>query len=79
MTVTSRRFNQSPSGAKRAEASNPVIISDHGKPVRVPLGIEACRKLSKERRNLLDAVSIKEFSDTDFDPPRIDLHKADCI
>ncbi|MCY4226408.1 MAG: type II toxin-antitoxin system Phd/YefM family antitoxin [Gammaproteobacteria bacterium] len=72
-TLTSREFNQKPSEAKRAAASGPVIITDRGRPAHVLLGIEAYRKLSKQRRNLLDAVSMEGLSEINFDPGRFRL------
>lgn len=39
-TLTSREFNQDASRAKRAAASGPVIITDHGQPAYVLLTIE---------------------------------------
>ena len=72
-TLTSREFNQNPSEAKRATASGPVIITDRGRPAHVLLGIEAYEKLSKEQRNLLDALAMKGLSEINLDPPRINL------
>ncbi len=70
-TLTSREFNQDLAWAKRAAASGPVVITDRGRPAHVLLSIETYRKLSGERRSLLDAMSMKGLSDIDFDPPRI--------
>lgn len=47
-TITSRRFNQDASGAKRAAREGPVFITDRGRPAHVLLSIEAYRRLLGE-------------------------------
>jgi antitoxin (DNA-binding transcriptional repressor) of toxin-antitoxin stability system len=41
-TITSRDFNQDMSAARRAAATEPVIITDRGKPFYVLLSLQSC-------------------------------------
>lgn len=63
--LTSREFNQIPSEAKRTAA--------RGRPAHVLPGIETYEMLSKEHRNLPDALAMKGLSEINFDPSRINL------
>ena len=46
--VTARDFNQDISKAKRFATSEPVFVTDRGRPTHVLLGIAAYRQLSGE-------------------------------
>lgn len=72
-TFSSREFNQDTSRAKKASSQGPVFITDRGKPAHVLLNIEEYRRLSGQRRNILDALSIPGLADIEFDPPKLDL------
>ena len=78
-TVTSRTFNQDVAGTKRAALSGPVFITDRGKPAHVLLSIEDYRRLSGQRRSLVEALSMPGLADIEFDPPRtrIKFREAD--
>lgn len=78
-TVSSRELNQDLAGAKRATKSGPVFITDRGKPAHVLLSIDDYRRLSGERRNLVEALSMPGLAEIDFDPPRavIEVRTAD--
>lgn len=54
--VTAREFNQDISKAKRFAASEPVFVTDRGRPTHVLLSIAAYRQLSGERQSILDLV-----------------------
>ena len=54
--VTAREFNQDISKAKRFAASEPVFVTDRGRPTHVLLSIAAYRQLTGERRNILDLI-----------------------
>lgn len=73
-TLSSREFNQDTSRAKKAAADGPVFITDRGKPAHVLLSVEEYRRLSGERRNLVEALSMPGLSQIDFDPPRSGEH-----
>lgn len=73
-TLSSRKFNQDTSGAKKAAQHGPVIITDRGRPAHVLMTMEAYQRLSGSQTTLLQALEQKggpEF-DFDFDPPRLD-------
>ncbi|MDG2520408.1 type II toxin-antitoxin system Phd/YefM family antitoxin [Caulobacter segnis] len=78
-TLSSRQFNQDASGAKKAAAHGPVIITDRGQPRHVLLTIEEYRRLSGGRRSLADALGMADGGEIDFDPPKatIALRPAD--
>lgn len=54
--VTAREFNQDISKAKRFAASEPVFVTDRGRPTHVLLSIGAYRQLSGERQSVLDLI-----------------------
>ncbi len=70
-TLSSRDFNQDTSRAKKAAAEGPVFITDRGKPAHVLLSIEEYRRLSGQRRNIVDALSMPGLADIDFDALRM--------
>jgi prevent-host-death family protein len=70
-TVSSRDFNRDVSAAKRAAATEPVIITDRGKPSHVLLSIEQYRRLSADQRNIVEWLSADD--DIDMTPERLHL------
>jgi len=78
-TLTSREFNQGASEAKRAANSGPVFITDRGRPAHVLMSFEDYQRLTKQRRNIADALAMPGVADMEFEPPRvtIDIHPAD--
>ena len=77
-TVTSRELNQDVARAKKAAKSGPVFITDRGKPAHVLLSIENYRRLAREDRNLLDALSMEGLADIGLDPPRTRIESIDA-
>lgn len=65
--LTSREFNQDVSKAKRLALSEPVFVTDRGKPTHVLLAIEAYRALSDQPANLLDLLAAPKPIDVDLD------------
>lgn len=55
--VSAREFNQDVSKAKRFAASEPVFVTDRGRPTHVLLSISTYRQLSGERQGILDLVA----------------------
>jgi prevent-host-death family protein len=55
--VTAREFNQDISKAKRFAASEPVFVTDRGRPTHVLLSIAAYRQLSGDGSSILDLVA----------------------
>lgn len=70
-TITSRDFNQDVSAAKRSAAKEPVIITDRGKPSHVLLSIEDFRRLTADRRSIVDWLSVDD--DVDLPTGGLDL------
>ena len=78
-TLTSREFNQGASEAKRAANSGPVFITDRGRPAHVLMSFEDYQRLTKQRRNIADALAKPGVADMVFEPPRltIEIQAAD--
>jgi prevent-host-death family protein len=72
-TISSRAFNQDIGGAKKAARDGPVFITDRGKLSHVLLSAEEYRRLTGQRRNLVEALSMPGLSDIDFEPPRLTI------
>ena len=76
-TITSRRFDQDASGAKRATLDGPVFITDRGRPAHVLLSIEAYRALTGEATeaapSILDLIADPAAGDVAFDAPRLSM------
>ena len=70
-TISSRKFNQDVSRAKKAAKDGPVIITDRGRPAHVLLTVEQYQKLTGSQRNILDLLAMPDVSDISFDPPRL--------
>ena len=70
-TLSSRKFNQDTSGAKKAAKRGPVIITDRGRPAHVLLSIEQYQRLAGGQKSLLDALAQIKGGDFDFKPPRL--------
>ena len=71
-TLSSREFNQDTSRAKKASSKGPVFITDRGKPAHVLLSIEEYRRISGQRRSIVEALSMPGLAEIEFDPPRLD-------
>jgi prevent-host-death family protein len=73
-TLSSREFNQRASEAKRAANNGPVFITDRGRPAHVLMSFEAYQRLTKQRRNIADALAMPgDVADIDFEPPHMTL------
>lgn len=69
-TLSSRELNQDVTRAKKATKSGPVFITDRGKPAHVLLSFEDYQRLTRQRRNIADALAMPGGTDITFDPPR---------
>ncbi|MCG5513812.1 type II toxin-antitoxin system Phd/YefM family antitoxin [Ectothiorhodospira shaposhnikovii] len=72
-TLSSRELNQNVTRAKKAAKSGPVFITDRGKPAHVLLSIEEYQRLTRQRRNIADALAMPDVADIEFDPPRVTI------
>jgi prevent-host-death family protein len=70
-TISSRDFNQDTSGAKRAAASGPVIITDRGKPSHVLMSYADYAALVMPAKSLLDTLAMTEGGEIEFEPPKL--------
>ena len=70
-TLSSRKFNQDASGAKKAAAKGPVFITDRGRPAHVLLTVEAYRQLTGLHANIIDLLAMPDAAEIEFDPPRL--------
>ncbi|MEK9497940.1 type II toxin-antitoxin system Phd/YefM family antitoxin [Photorhabdus sp. P32] len=73
-TLSSRELNQDVSRAKKAAKSGPVFITDRGKPAHVLLTIEEYQRITKQRRNIADALAMPDVEDIEFNPPRVAIN-----
>lgn len=78
-TISSREFNQGASEAKRAASNGPVFITDRGRPAHVLMTFAEYQRLTKQRRNIADALAMPDSADIEFEPPRaiIKIRPAD--
>lgn len=72
-TLSSREFNQGASEAKRAANNGPVFITDRGRPAHVLLSFEDYQRLTRQRRNIADALAMPDIADIEFEPPRVTI------
>ncbi len=70
-TISSREFNQNLSAAKRAAESEPVFITDRGRPAHVLISIEQYRRLTGERGNIVQMLAMAA-DDVEFEPVRLE-------
>jgi len=70
-TISSREFNQDVTKAKRAAQSGPVFITERGNPAHVLLAFNEYRKITHNKRNIVEIISMSD--DVDFEPPRLDI------
>jgi prevent-host-death family protein len=78
-SLSSRELNQDFSRAKRQAADGPVFITQRGRPAYVLLTIEEYQRITRERRDVADAVAMADKTDIVFDPGQvtIDIRPAD--
>lgn len=72
-TLSSRELNQDVTRAKKATRNGPVFITDRGKPAHVLLSFEDYQRLTRQRRNIANALAMPEIADIEFEPPRVTI------
>jgi PHD/YefM family antitoxin component YafN of YafNO toxin-antitoxin module len=72
-TLTSRDLNHDVSSAKKAAQNGPVIITDRGKPSHVLMTYDEFKRLSGNRRSLIETLSMAGLSEIDFSPERVEI------
>jgi PHD/YefM family antitoxin component YafN of YafNO toxin-antitoxin module len=80
-TLSSRELNQDVSRAKKASRNGPVFITDRGRTAHVLLSFEDYQRLTRQRRNIADALAIPGCAEIEFEPPRltIETQAADLL
>lgn len=73
-TISSRKFNQDASGAKKAARHGPVFITDRGQPAHVLLSIDDYRKLAGKQPSIVKLLAMKGGGAIKFEPPRLREH-----
>lgn len=63
---SSRDFNQDVSQAKRVAKSEPVFVTDRGRPTHVLMSFEAYRQLSGQTETLVDLLAMPGLGEIDF-------------
>lgn len=59
---------------KRAQAEGPQQVTMRGEPCVVVIDEKEYRQLTKQRRNIADALAMPEgIADLEFEPPRVDI------
>lgn len=78
-TLSSRELNQDVTRAKKAAQHGPVFITDRGKPAHVLLTFDDYQRLTKQRRNIADALAQPTDAAVEFEAPNaaITLRPAD--
>ena len=74
MTVTilsSRKFNQYISAAKRAAKNGPVFITHRGRPSHVLLNIEDYHRLTGENQKIADLLAMPGIEDVVLEIPKL--------
>jgi prevent-host-death family protein len=68
--ITSREFNQDVSAAKRVARSEPVFVTDRGRPTHVLMSIDQFRQLTGQRESIVDLLAAPTGSpDAELAPP----------
>lgn len=57
-TLSSRELNQDVTKAKKAAKDGPVFITDRGKTAHVLLSFEEYQRLTQQRRNIADSLTM---------------------
>jgi PHD/YefM family antitoxin component YafN of YafNO toxin-antitoxin module len=71
--MSSREFNKGASKAKRAAVNGPVFITDRARPAHALMSFEAYQRLTRQRRNIADALAMLGSADIEFEPPRVTI------
>jgi prevent-host-death family protein len=72
-TLSSREFNQGTSEAKKAANNGPVFITDRGRPAHVLMTFEEYQRITRQRRNIADALAMPGTAEIEFEPPRVTI------
>lgn len=76
-TFTSREFNHDVSAAKRAAATEPVVITDRGQPSHVLLSYRDYHDLVADQRGVVERLSADDDLDLEIEPLGLTLRVPD--
>ena len=76
ITVSSRELNQDIGRAKRAALTEPVFITDRGKPAHVLLSIDEYQRLLGSPRSLTQTLAMPGLTDIDLEMPKARITSA---
>lgn len=69
-TISSREFKQNISRAKKAANSGPVFITNRGNHAHVLLSFKLYQQITKQKRNIADALAMPGAANIEFEPER---------
>lgn len=64
--IGSREFNQDVTGAKRLARTEPVFVTDRGRPTHVLMSVESFRQLSGQPDSIVDLLTMPEAGAADL-------------
>lgn len=70
-TISSRKFNQDRSAAKKLAEQGPVVITDRGRPTHVLLAYDAYERLSARPKSIVEMLAQPGADDDDFEIPKL--------
>ena len=59
-TLSSREFNQDVGRAKRLARTEPVFVTDRGRPTHVLMSFDAFRQITGQTQSIIDLLAMKE-------------------
>ena len=68
--IGSREFNQDVSSAKRFARTEPVFVTDRGRPTHVLLSIDSFRQLTGHSETIVDLLAMPDGPELDLDAVR---------
>ena len=72
-TFSSREFNQDTSRAKKACSKGPVFITDRGRPAHVLLSMGEYQRISGQRRNIVDLLSMPGLAEIELESLKLQI------
>jgi prevent-host-death family protein len=69
--LSSRKFNQDTSKAKRAAKRGPVFITNRGQPSHVLLTVEEYQRITGGEKSIADLLAMPAAADVDFEAPHL--------
>jgi len=72
-SLSSTDFNRWTSEAKRAANNGPVFITDRGRPAHVLMNFDTYKQITKQRRDIADALAMEAVANIEFEPPRVTI------